>query len=377
MIRLLFLTRSLEAGGAEAQLIELIERLDKSRFEVAVVTFYAGVRHWGRIQAISGVRLYSLDKKGRWDIVGFFLRLHKVFREMRPQIVCAYNGANEVTFVLGKLFRAKTVLSIRSTFWDTGGGDWLHTMMGMLSAYFSYYCSLIVAISETMRREYVRKGYCEKKITVIPIGFDTNYYAPKRELGSILRTEWGIAPSQFLIGHIGRLDPRKDHKTFVRAAALLSKERGDVCFVYVGGRGTPCYRAYLEVLVSEAGLQDKFIWAGVQSDMPAVYNALDISAVTSFSEGGPNTLGEAMCCEVPTVTTDVGDAASLRGDPRWIVAVGDAEGMAERWRTLLVISSEARAEIGRASRQHILSHYTSVQLTRRMEAVFESLLSEG
>ena len=145
----------------------------------------------------------------------------------------------------------------------------------------------------------------------------------------------------------------------------------------VGGRGAPDYRAYLEVLVSEAGLQDKFIWAGVQSDMPAVYNALDISAVTSFTEGGPNTLGEAMCCEVPTVTTDVGDAASMRGDPRWVVAVGDAEGMAERWRTLLVMSSEARAEIGRASRQHILSYYTSVQLTRRMEAVFESLLSEG
>jgi glycosyltransferase involved in cell wall biosynthesis len=110
--------------------------------------------------------------------------------------------------------------------------------------------------------------------------------------------------------------------------------------------------------------------------MPAVYNAFDISSVTSaFGEGVPNALGEAMCCEIPSVTTDVGDAAYLRSDPEWVVPVGDAEGVAARWRVLLAMSPEERAEIGKASRARIISECTPEKLAQLTEEAFLRLMT--
>ncbi len=75
MIRLFFLIRSLETGGAERQFIELVKHLDQQRFQVTVATFYDGGAlrpYWERVK---GMTLVSLGKRGRWDVFGFLLRL--------------------------------------------------------------------------------------------------------------------------------------------------------------------------------------------------------------------------------------------------------------------------------------------------------------
>ncbi len=378
MIRVLFISRSLGPGGAEAQLAELVKHLDKSKFEVTVVTFYPGGRHFERVQAIPSVRLISMDKKGRWDLFAFFLRLRKVFREVRPQIVCAYSGANEAVYLMGKLFRAKTVLAIRSSFMNPEKYDWLHALLQNMGRYLSHHCSIVISNSQAGKDEYTKAGYCGEKIVVIRNGFDIDLYHADRALGSALRAEWKVEPNETLIGQIGRIDPMKDHPTFLRAAAIFAKERADVRFVCIGGRGEDAYRVELETMAKELGLQDRLAWAGVQNDMPPVYNALDINTISSaFGEGVPNALGEAMCCEVPCVTTDVGDAAYLRGDPRWVVPVGDVEAIVARWRTLLAMSPAERAEIGKASRARICAECTPAKLTERTEAVFMNLMASS
>ncbi len=376
MIRVLFISRSLEAGGAEAKLLELVRHIDKSKFEVTVVTFYSGGKHFKTVQELPSVRLVSMNKRGRWDLLGFSTRLSRVFREVRPQIVCAFNGANEVSFLFGKRFHAKIVLSISTTYTSEVKRDWLFYLLRRLSRYFSYRSSLVIAISQQSKSSYVQAGYCERNIAVMHSGFDVRTYYPNRSLGKELRQHWGVSPEMILIGHIGRLDPRKDHPIFLRAAARLSKECDDLRFVCVGGRGGETYRVELEALANALGLQNRLIWAGEQSNMPAVYNALDISTITSFVEGGPRVLGEAMCCEVPTVTTDVGDAAYLLGDARWVVPVGDVEGIAERWRTLLEMSVEERQAVGKAARERILAEFSTEQYTAKMEAALESLVRE-
>ena len=377
MVRVLFISRSLGPGGAEAQLAELVKHLDKSKFEVTVVTFYPGGRHFERVQSIPSVRLFSMDKKGRWDMFGFFMRLRKLFREVRPQIVCAYSGANEAVFLMGKLFRAKTVLSIRSSFMNPDKYDWLHALLQNMGRYLSHHCSLVISNSQAGKDEYAKVGYCGEKITVIRNGFDIDLYRPDRSLGSALRAEWGVSSDQILIGQIGRIDPMKDHPTFLRAAAIFAKERVDVRFVCIGGRGSDAYRVELETMAKELDLQDRLVWAGVQNDMPTVYNALDINTISSaFGEGVPNALGEAMCCEVPCVTTDVGDAAYLRSDPRWVVPIGDVEGIVARWRILLAMKPEERVEIGKASRVRILSECTPEKLTEQTESAFLNLVAD-
>ena len=166
-------------------------------------------------------------------------------------------------------------------------------------------------------------GFPEDRSIVIPNGIDTDQFRPEPEARRRLRAELGVADCESLIGLVGRLDPMKDHPSFLRAAARSAQARGDVRFVCVGPGGTSVVHG-LRSLADELGLGERVVWAGPRSDMPCVYNALDLTVSSSaYGEGFPNVLGEAMACGTPCVATDVGDSPWVIGDCGEIVAVRD------------------------------------------------------
>lgn len=75
MTNLFFLIRSLERGGAERQLVELVKGLDQQRFAIIVCTFYDGGTLRPELEQIAGIKVLSLHKKGRWDLLPFLRRL--------------------------------------------------------------------------------------------------------------------------------------------------------------------------------------------------------------------------------------------------------------------------------------------------------------
>ena len=119
------------------------------------------------------------------------------------------------------------------------------------------------------------------------------------------------------------------------AAARLRAAYPDVRFVCLG-EGPIRYRQALEELATSAGLDGTLIWAGNRTDMPSVYNALDLAVSASiYGEGVSNMLGEAMASGVPCVTTAVGDSAWVVGETGVVVPPGRpaalAEGIAAQW----------------------------------------------
>ena len=147
---------------------------------------------------------------------------------------------------------------------------------------------------------------------MIPNGIDTEKFRVLPDSRIKLRREWRIRDGQLLIGLVARLDPMKGHPVFLRAAALLAKERDDVRFVCVGDGPD---EMELHQLSHELGLDSVLIWAGSRLDMPAVYNALDILvSSSSYGEGHSNVIVEAMACGVPCVVTNVGDSARIIGE---------------------------------------------------------------
>ena len=75
MIRICFLIRQLNEGGAQRQLVELVKGLDKSQHTISVVSFYSGGRFSADVDRLSHVTYVSLAKRGRWDVIGFMYRL--------------------------------------------------------------------------------------------------------------------------------------------------------------------------------------------------------------------------------------------------------------------------------------------------------------
>lgn len=86
-IRLFFLTRSLGYGGSERQVVSLAKWLDKNRYEVTVCLFYDHGELRQDLLGQKGVAVVTLNKTGRWDVLGFAFRLARLFARQKPEVV--------------------------------------------------------------------------------------------------------------------------------------------------------------------------------------------------------------------------------------------------------------------------------------------------
>jgi len=323
-MKIFFLIRSLDYGGAERQLVLISKGLRERGHDVVVGIFYSGGPLEEELRE-GGIRIRPLHKCGRWDVLRFLVRLMHVLREERPDVVHSYlEGSNLLTVFLKPFFPAtKAVWGIRSSHVDLRQYDWLYWLSVKLNSWLSRFPDAIIANSQVGRRHHVALGYPPEKTVVIRNGIDTEQFHPNRKLRSKVRSEWKIPEHEQLIGLVGRLDPMKDHPIFVKAAALLAKKRKDMHFVCVGN-GPDDYRTELQTLAKSLGLEERLLWVGTREDMPAVYNALDIAvSSSSYGEGLSNVIGEAMACGVPCVVTNVGDSAWVVGDRGEVVPPKD------------------------------------------------------
>lgn len=335
-MRIAFLTRSLNYGGAERQLVTLARGLAARGHEVHVGVFYSGGPLGAELRDCP-VWLHELGKRGRWDVAGFLARTRRFLRRVEPEVLHGYLVApNLVSLLLARRRRGvRVVWGVRASDMDLDRYDWLARATFGLSRRLAGRADLIIANSEAGLRFHAERGFPRDRMVCIPNGIDATRFRPDRKAGRICRAEWNVGPGASLIGHVGRLDPMKDHPTFLEAAARLARERGDVRFVCVG-EGPPAYTAELKARARELELGSRLIWAGSRDDMPAVFNALDLLTSSScFGEGFPNVVAEAMACGVPCVVTDVGDSARVVGDLGTVVPPGEPDRLVDGWRELL------------------------------------------
>jgi glycosyltransferase involved in cell wall biosynthesis len=220
-------------------------------------------------------------------------------------------------------------------------------------------------------RHYEAHGYRPRRKAVIPNGIDTSCFRFDADSRLRVRHEWGIESDATLVGLVGRADPMKDTSVFLDAARRLSAV-GEWRFVCVGDTNTE-YGRQLQASDAARELGRSLVWAGTRADMPAVYSAIDTLVLSSrFGEGVPNVLLEAMACEVPCVTTDVGDASAVVGSTGWVVPAGDAHALMEACRAAGTETESLRAARGHAARQRVVDQFSVEQLVDRTS----SLLAE-
>ena len=376
MLRICFLIRSLDRGGAQRQLVQLARALDPNRFKVSILTFYRGGALERELEA-SAVDVWAIRKAGRWDTIGFLRRLHAAVYARQPHVVHGYMGiANELAWLAGRVCGARVVWGIRSTEVDFSKYDWSFGATFRAGAAISRFVDLIIYNSHAGARQYRRAGYRAKKDAIIHNGIDVNRFHHRPDDRCRVRAEWRVLPEQRLVGLVGRFDSMKAHEMFVAAAEELVDGDPEWRFVLVGDNAS----AYALELRRSAGVRrlgDRLIWAGARDDMPAVYSAMDCLVLASNrGEGQPNVVAEAMACERPCVVTDVGDAAFLVGDTGLVVPIGDKSGLAHACRRLMLEKPDERRRRGTAARQRVAAEFSLERLTTRTGDALEALVEE-
>jgi glycosyltransferase involved in cell wall biosynthesis len=320
--KILFLAPSLESGGAERQMVQLANRLALRGQDVGIALF----RNVGPLaEDVSGaVTVHDLRKKSRVDLVGFLIRLKRLIQLEKPDLVYSFLGVPNLANVLLKPFlsNVRCIWSVRSSNMDLSRYDWLSRVCSRTEIALSKFSDEIIVNSQAGCNYAVKQGFPAEKLKVIPNGIDVEYFSSNPAAGLGVRQEWKVPDDVVLVGIVGRLDPMKDHVTFLEAASEVSRSNPNIYFVSIGGGPL---ESQLKQFGQDLDLDDRIIWAGERRDLPAVYSALDICCLSSLSEGFPNVLGEAMSCGVPCIATNVGDAADILGESGIVVPRQDAQ----------------------------------------------------
>jgi len=369
---ILLLTRALDTGGAQRQLVELALGLQRAGWKVAVATFYSGGPLERPLQA-AGVPIHDLDKRGRWDVVPFLWRLITLIRRDRPDFVKGYLVTPNVVLAALRpaLGGTRVVWALGASDMDLAYYDFVSKVEFRASIWLSRWAHLIISNSEAGRRYHIAQGYAGDRLEVIPNGIDVQQFQPDAAARKGLRAEWDIPPHAPLVGVVGRLDPMKGHPDFLHAAAEVAVARPDTRFVCVGP-GPAAYRQQMVALAHKLGLDDRLIWAGERTDMYRVYNALDLLVSSSrFGEGLPNAVAEAKATGLPCVVTDVGDSALLVDKSGWVCPPGDSGALA---RAILAALDSLPADPA-PIRQRICTQYSIDALVQRTAVQLGKLFS--
>lgn len=327
-MKILFLIRSLELGGAERQMIILARALRLRGHQVGVVMFYGGGPLTGELRD-AGIEPVVLDKRGRWDVLPFLRRLVGEIRRQRPDVVHSYLTVPNVLLAAVAPFLppCRIIWGVRASNMPWERYDWLARVNWKLECLLSRQVDRIIVNSNAGRDYAVANGFPAGKTIVIPNGVDTSRFRPDPECRRLQRVRLGLREGEVAVGLVARVDPVKDYETFLHAAALLHAENPTMRFLCVGG-GEPQYEQELKALSAALGLEAAVSWLGALDDMPSLYNALELLCSSSVSEGFSNTIVEAMACGVPCAATDVGDSAFILGDPEFVARPQDPAGLA-------------------------------------------------
>lgn len=370
-VRWLFLTRSLNCGGSQRQLVALVQRLAQRNAAVGVATLYDGGPFHAELQA-TALPLFSLKKQTRWGLVRCLARLVRLVRRIRPAVLHGYLGTANILAVLVKMAvpSVTVVWGIRASNMDLRRYGWLDRILYRLESRLSRFCDLIIVNSERGLDHAVAQGFPAEKMLCIPNGIDTERFKPDADAGRRFRRTLDIRDDVPLVGLVGRIDPMKGHGTFLAAAASLIAAGARARFVCVGD-GDARLKEQLRLQADRLGLTRLLSWVDEHDPVEEIYNGLDLAtSCSSYGEGFSNAVAEAMACGRPCVVTDVGDARRIVGDTGIVVRADRSDELAAAWRDLLSRSRSERAALGDAARERIVRRFG---LDRLADASFSAL----
>jgi len=169
---------------------------------------------------------------------------------------------------------------------------------------------------------------------------------------------------------VARYHPMKDIATFLRAASRFRQDHENVKFVLCGDGLSPD-NSTLAKQVRELDLDRSIVLLGPRSDIELIYPALDVHTLCStHGEGFPNALCEAMACNVPCVTTDVGDSAEIVGDCGLVVPRRDPQALAGAWHALLERPSQVGTD---SARSRVAARYSLERMCAQYESMYRSI----
>jgi len=363
--RILHVITDLYLAGAETMLARLVAARPGIADETMVVSLLPDGFHVEPLRA-AGATVVELDFRTPVGIVGGMLRLARLIATTRPEIVQGWMYHGDLAALLalilsGRRRATRLAWNIRCSSLDFTRYSRQLRLVVKTCAKLSAWPDLIIANSNAGIEAHRALGYRPRRAEVVANGIEVERYKPDPAARAAVRRELGIGDDAFVVAHVARLDPMKDHATLVRAMAELPEVQA-----LLAGVGT-------ENLPAQTNVHR----LGRRTDVERLFAAADaVVSSSAFGEGFSNALAEGMACGLPPVATDVGDAAAIVGDTGLLIPPGDPDVLANTIRALSQEPHAQRSERGRQARARIVENFSLERARHRFADLYATLLHD-
>jgi len=360
------LVEDLKTGGAERVIADIVEGLDRKRFEARVWCLTRGGETADELLE-KGVEVRIL---GIWSYHNplNIIRLSRLLKKEKPDIVHTHGY---FASVIGRLAAKKAGLPIiithvHSTYWEYKKRHLL------IERYLSRCTHRIICCSEAVKNFVTgHEKIKEDKTVVIYNGVDEERFLPVQDPWPP-RARLGIDRESPVVGTVSSLTPHKGQKYLIQAAAKIREKYPATRFLIVGDG--PLRRS-LEEQALELSLQSSLIFTGARRDIPDLLSLMDIFVLPSSSrEGLGIAIIEAMAMEKPTVATDIGGIPEVvqDGETGLLVRPGDSAALAKAIIELIDNPDRAKA-MGKKGRNRFAQKFTRKTMLSKIEDLYLSL----
>ena len=162
-----------------------------------------------------------------------------------------------------------------------------------------------IVVSEMLKDRLINgHKISEKKVEKIYNGIELNQYNKNvgRDLSDKLKSDFGLKPTDYIIGAIGRMVWQKGFKYLIHAIPKIALSMPQVKILFVGDG--PLLGS-LEALGRNLGVDDNLIFTGFREDIKALLSIIDLLAIPSLLEGFPMITLEAMAMAKPIIGTSI------------------------------------------------------------------------
>jgi glycosyltransferase involved in cell wall biosynthesis len=359
-------------GGAEMHLFNLIRSLDRDVFDPLVLTLTKGGRFTNKIRSL-GIRLEEVQINRIYTPAAIrpSIYMASILKEAKVKIIQTFHFASDMLGpLLAEIANVPIVVSSRR---DMGFKKKCYHMW----AYRLINCFVdkIIVNSRAVRNSVsIQEKITPKKMITIYNGVNLKSFYMSVDKNKKLKEQLGLPFQCPIVGMIANLHPIKGYPDFLRAACIILKKIINTHFLIVGDGEM---KTELEKTAVDLGIEGNVHFLGERADIPAILSIIDVSVLSSYSEGFSNTILESMAMGKPVVATRVGGNPEIisHGVNGYLIEPNAPRDLAKAILNLLYDKALARL-MGRNGRQTVEKHFNEEKMVEEITRLYRELLFE-
>ncbi|MCI0530097.1 MAG: glycosyltransferase family 4 protein [Nitrospira sp.] len=356
-----------EIGGAEKDLLNLLEHIDKQQWDPIVVCPPNGPL----LESVNQLKVPVYPMKLRsWrkfkDLLAIpfaVWSLSKLIRELGVDVVHVNDyWWGPVAYMASQMAQVPCIVHIRQEIEPR-----------RIKQYWLKKPQRLIAISKCVRAVAVEAGVDSARVNVVYSGINPSQTVVLSE-GKKVRDQYGLLPNQPVIGTVANLFTRKGYEYLIQALVEINQKKAGIHCLIVG-EGDEIYRSRLLDMVQKNGLEKVITFAGFQRDVLSYIAAMDIFVLPSILEGFGIVLLEAMAMGKPIVATTVGGIPEIVEDQvtGFLVPPRDSSALAQK--TIYLLENPSlREKLGQAGRARVFERFSVQRMASQLQDVYGELI---